>query len=126
MDRSGFGDYTGVESGELETQKIHKNRRNWGHITFQYLWHSGVILLVIGTLTGLCLLAAQYEVSMAAVGKVGNVSNITNKSVVSKNPKKGPNLFILPVRPVQGTGIIDLSKLEVESPGSNDDKILDR
>ena len=72
------------------------------------------------------MLAAQYEVLMAEVGKVGNVSNITNQSVVSKNPKKGPNLFILPVRPVQGTGIIDLSKLEVESPGSNDDKILDR
>ena len=116
MDRLGFGGDTDAEFGEKRTQRIHKNRGNLGHRMFQYLWHLGTIVLVVGTLAGLCILAAQYEVSRAGVGKVWNASQITNLSVMSTSPEESPHLFVIPVRPIKGTNLIAVSKLSQKKP----------
>ena len=132
MEGFGLGNYTGVETGEIETQRVHRNKRNMGQTIFQYLWHLVLILLVIGTLIGLKLgsslfIAAQYRVTMAGVEKTGNFSPITNQSVVSKNLERGPDLLLLPVGSIQGTNLIDVSKLRVKrSPVSSHDKPLVR
>ena len=127
MDRVKFGDDTEKEMGDVESQstmKLHRSRKSWKHVTFQYIWHSATILLVLGTLAGLCHLAVQYKVTVDEIEKVGEVNNITSKSVVDKVPERGPTLYVVPVRPMHGTEVLDLGKLKVKR--SNEDKVLVR
>ena len=127
MDRLNFGGDTEKDVGDVESQgtaKMHRSRRSGKRVTYQYIWHSAIILLVLGTLAGLCNLAVQYRVAVEGIEKVGEVREITSKSVMDKVPGRGPTLYVLPVRTMQGTEVLDLGKLRVKR--SNDGKVLIR
>ena len=86
---------------------------------FHYVWHIGTMLLILGNLIGLCVIAAQLEVSRVAVSSVWNASH-SNMSVMSTSPR----LFLIPMRPIDGTDLIAAKALRVKR--SNNGKVLVR
>ena len=67
MDRLNFGNDTEKDVGEVEQQgimKIHRSRRSGKNGTYQYCWHSAIVLLILGTLAALCNFIVQYRVAV--------------------------------------------------------------
>ena len=85
-------------------------------MVFHYVWHFTFLLLVLGTLAGLCVLAVQHGKTEDTAGRVEGAN--TSVSTVGKTyriPMRGPILYVS--RPIEGeeARVLSSKLLEIES-----------